>query len=97
MCQQMSNSSQARQLQQERIRASFPNISTRPQWLSSLNLPWVVNRSTSMVGSELNALTISNLFSASTEPSSRKYVTLQDINIPKLDDLPKKTLAEEKS
>jgi hypothetical protein len=50
-----------------------------------------------MVGSELNALTISNLFSASTEPSSRKYVTLQDINIPKLDDLPKKTLAEEKS
>jgi len=44
-----------------------------------------------MVGSELNALTISNLFSASTEPSSRKYVTLQDINIPKLNYLPKKT------
>jgi hypothetical protein len=43
-----------------------------------------------MVGSELNALTISNLFSASTEPSSRKYVTLQDINIPKLNYLPKK-------
>jgi len=51
-----------------------------------------------MVGSELNALTISNLFSASTEPSSRKYVTLQDINNPKLDGLPKKkTLAEKKS
>jgi hypothetical protein len=30
-----------------------------------------------MVGSELNALTISNLFSGTTEPSSRKYVTLQ--------------------
>lgn len=29
-----------------------------------------------MVGSELNALTISNLFSGSTEPSRRKYVTL---------------------
>jgi hypothetical protein len=46
-----------------------------------LNLPCVVNRSTSMVGSELNDLTISNLFSVWTEPSSRKYVTLQKYQI----------------
>lgn len=29
-----------------------------------------------MVGSELKAFTISNRFSVSTDPSSRKYVTL---------------------
>lgn len=31
-----------------------------------------------MVGSELNAFTISNRFSGSTEPSNRKYVTLNE-------------------
>ena len=40
-------------------------------------LPCVVNRSTSMVGSELKALTTSKRLSGSIDPSKRKYVTLQ--------------------
>jgi hypothetical protein len=74
----MSSSSQARQLQQRKNQSKLSQH-INEQFHSSLNIPWVVSRSTSMVGSELNALTISNLFSGSTEPSSRKYVTLQNI------------------
>lgn len=40
------------------------------------NLPWVVSRRASIVGSELKALTISKRLSGSTDPSSRRYVTL---------------------
>lgn len=38
--------------------------------------PCVVSSKASIVGSELKAFTISKRFSGSTEPSSRKYVTL---------------------
>lgn len=41
------------------------------------NQPCVVRSNTSIVGSELKALTMSKRFSGSTDPSSRKYVTLQ--------------------